>query len=388
MKKYTPIAGAAAAMLALSACSNASSETPSQAENAEAVVSVENTLFGMADTNNKSMLKKTVQKTHGPGDIEIYHYDENGKRVAYPEGTVVDGQEVTYQGSVVFSLESDEPIDDTKIDSSNAVVKLVEGDGYFPDELVLKANTLLGEWKDGKTEYTLESEDLSWTLKDYPVTVENSGKEWSVFGGDGNGIYNFNFEISGIQYDGKKLDPVELPILVYIYGRDATDMGAQYAALGEITVEEQPSGKESTQDVQIIWQGEGEKPSLADHIADNFYVIWKKDGQEQELTKDDVTLTLTSEHDESKVLDQNDYEIFNHEGESQIALKYHNWASTPVYDKLTIDVKAGDEQLSETFEIGAPMSMSLRLVEAVWKKMEQSSPTTSTVLTISPPGIR
>ena len=46
-------------------------------------VHVTSDILGMCDTGNKTTLKKDLIYTHGPGDINLYHYDASGKRVIY-----------------------------------------------------------------------------------------------------------------------------------------------------------------------------------------------------------------------------------------------------------------------------------------------------------------
>lgn len=171
-------------------------------------------IYGTADTGNKSTLKKTLKKTEGPGDINIYHYDDAGKRVVYPEGTIIELDPVTFTGYALLDLGDD--IDDSKIDSSKAVVEIAPGDGYLPEELGLSKTSLDGSWSSGKLTYALEANDLSWNMDGYPLADENSGREWSCFGGDGNGCYTFNFRVRGLLYDGSEIPAQTFPVQVYI----------------------------------------------------------------------------------------------------------------------------------------------------------------------------
>lgn len=206
---------------ALTACSSTTAENSSDAVSAGEApeLSITSTIYGTADTGNKSTLKKTLVKTSGPGDIDIYHYDEAGMRVAYPEGTSVSLDPVTYTGYALLDLGDD--VDDSKIDSTKAVVEIAPGDGYAPEELVLSRTTLEGSWAQGKLSYALEAGDLVWNMDGYPLVDENSGREWSCFGGDGNGCYTFNLRVRGIKYDGAEVMPQTFPVQVYIWGRDA-----------------------------------------------------------------------------------------------------------------------------------------------------------------------
>ncbi|MCD7757928.1 MAG: hypothetical protein LUH45_07140, partial [Clostridiales bacterium] len=209
----------------------AAGETPStggdeeEEEPIEVSVTAESDIFGSADTGNKSTLKSELVYTSGPGDINLYYYNEDGERVQYEDQSEThEGDTVTYTGSATISLALAEgEIDDSKIDSSNAVVKLAEGDGYYPEELVLAATSLTGSLENGQMTYTLSEGDLEWYTGDYEWSDFNSGREWSCFGGDGNGYYTFNFEVSGITYDGVEVDPVQFQVNVYIWGRDGSD---------------------------------------------------------------------------------------------------------------------------------------------------------------------
>ncbi|SER83396.1 PTS transporter subunit EIIC [Streptococcus gallolyticus] len=238
-------------------------------------------------------------------------------------GGAIAGEKVTYSGEATIQLTSTETIDDSKIDSSDAVISLVDGDGYYTDELILKATTLDNDWSNGQTTYTLSEGDIEWSLGDYVVSDSNSGKEWSAFGGDGNGVYTFNLQVSGLKYDGEEVDAQMFKVKVYIYGRDATDMAEQYNDLEDIVATESSSGKTLSNTIQWTWKGSGDKPNL----ADNIYITWSKEDGEMDLSADAVTITLTSEYGDSLTLSDDDYQVFNHDNETQIALIYRNWAS-------------------------------------------------------------
>ena len=47
------------------------------------VMEVTSDILGLADTGNKSTLKETLVKENGPGDTNLYYYDEEGNRVIY-----------------------------------------------------------------------------------------------------------------------------------------------------------------------------------------------------------------------------------------------------------------------------------------------------------------
>ncbi len=117
-----------------------------------------------------------------------------------------------------MTLSLSQDVDDSKIDSSNAKVELVAGDGYTTTELCFAATQLTGSWQNGQLEYTLGVDDLTWDNSQYAIT-ETSGcsSEWSCFGGDGAGNYYFNLQVSGILYDGTEIPSQIIPVHVYIY---------------------------------------------------------------------------------------------------------------------------------------------------------------------------
>lgn len=261
-------------------------------------------IYGTADTGNKSTLKKTLKKTEGPGDINIYHYDDTSKRVVYPEGTIIELDPVTFTGYALLDLGDD--IDDSKIDSSKAVAEIAPGDGYLPEELGLSKTSLDGSWSSGKLTYALEANDLSWNMDGYPLADENSGREWSCFGGDGNGCYTFNFRVRGLLYDGSEIPAQTFPVQVYIWGRDATDMAQKYSSIPQITAAEAASGIAPTSETQWSWIGDGNKPCLCDQKVDNFYAVWPEGSDASGISQTDVSVTLYSQYGDIKKLGTDD----------------------------------------------------------------------------------
>lgn len=327
-----------------------SSETSDDAA-ASVGLTVASTIFGSADTGNKSTLKKTLQKTEGPGDIDIYYYDENGSRVAYPEGTVVELEPVEYSGEALMDLGDD--VDDSLIDSSNAVVKITAGDGYSTEELILNATALDGTWENGKYHYTLGENDIEWNTGDYPLKDDNSTREWSCFGGDGNGCYTFNLEVSGITYDGQEVEPTTFPVEEYIWGRDATDLGSQYNSV------EAPTAVQGTSDVtpsdEIIWTwiGDGEKPILCDDLADDFFAAWTEGTDASSVAQEDVTVTLYNQYGSSYELSDDEYTVFASQTETQVAVTYMQWSATPVYTTMTISINSGELSAEQEYDIAS-----------------------------------
>lgn len=362
--------GALGVLGGLAGCSGDVETEGSAATGATPTVSASSTIFGSADTGNKSSLKHTLQKTSGPGDINIYYYDESGNRVAYPDDTVIEDMPgVSYVGEASIVLEG-EDIDDSLIDSSSAVVRIVEGDGYYPDELVLLKTTLGGDWKGGACTYTLAEGDLEWNMGDYPLVDENSGREWSVFGGDGNGCYTFNFEVSGIRYDGAELDPVGFPVQIYIWGRDASDRVAEFNATPDPSGVAVASGVTPTDEVQWAWlpssgeavlcnedgswPDEAGSPVLCDSEADNVFVVWPQGSDASWVTSENVTVSLNCAYDEPLELKRDEqFEVFSSESETQIAITFMNWPYTPVYTSMTISVDADGLEAEKTVDVAS-----------------------------------
>ncbi len=278
-------------------------------------------------------------------------------------------------GEATITLTAEEgKVNDSLIDSSNAVVSIADGDGYHADEMKLTATTLEGEWENGQITYTLSAEDLDWNNEYiYGEDNDSTSLEWSVFGGDGNGCYTFNFEVSGIIYNGEEVDPITFPVQVYIFGRDASDLGKMnYDGVESAVAVESPLEIAQTDEVQWAWKGDAsanytdeegnevEKPILCDNVADDFYVIWPEGTDASAITADDVTVTLYSDYGDSYTLStetaygENEYSVFAAEDQTQIAVTFMHWPYVPVYTTMTIAVDDGEGLMAETtYEIGS-----------------------------------
>lgn len=307
------------------------------ADDATPTLSVESNLFGSVYTNGKSTLKYHLNTT--------LSYAEDSSAV------------------LTLTLPDGSPVDDSKIDSSNATVILDEGDGYYPSEYLFHATTLDGEWQNGSLTYTLDDDALELDLTQYPLADLDSGREWSCLGGDGHGNYHFNLTVSGILYDGKPVESQTFPldILVYgynysddavnLYGENGTEpIQPEFASLSD----KSGAAAEAQAEPIFTWVGAGEVPILCDHLADDFYITWNADADASALTSADVTITLANERGDSKVLvaDQ-DYFVQSDKGETQIALTYQNWAFIPVYTTMTIEVNGEGAAAAQTFDIGS-----------------------------------
>lgn len=371
---------ALALVLSLTACAQDQKQTSGSAPK----LSITSTIFGSGDTGGKTTLKNILLTAEGPGDQTIRYSDPNtGERLDYPvyheDGSLfqVEQPPVSYTGSAVLTLEG-EDLDDSKIDSSNAVVSLLPGDGYYTDELILNADKLEGTWQNGTLEYTLKEGDLEWNVGDYQYLDDNSGREWSILGGDGNGCYTFRFEVSGITYDGKPVDAASFQVKVYIWGRTGTDLAP---VITDLAAENHlPSGASQGKETQWTWAGEqgdflgGEaKPILCDDKQDDFFITWPTGTDASSVTADNVTVTLNTQYGESYQLksagEHVRYAVFTSESETQVAVTFRHAAFTPVFNTMTIEVNADGLSASNTYDIAhfypAEMSLGRQALEII-----------------------
>ena len=333
------------------------------------ILSVSSTIFGSGDTGGKTSLKNILVTADGPGDQTIRYSDpKTGERLDYPvyneDGSLfsVDQPPVSYTGSATLRLLGTN-IDDSKIDSSKSVVTLLPGDGYYADELTLKADSLSGQWKNGALEYTLQTGDLDWYIGDYEYMDHNSGREWSVLGGDGNGVYTFNFQVSGITYDGQPVNAVSFPVRVYIWGRTGTDLAPVITDL----VPENHLRSASSQGNTVQWSWVGShgdfmggtpKPVLCDDKQDDFFITWPTGTDASGITAANVTVTLHSQYGEhyqlTSIGEHIQYAVFSSAGETQVAVTFRHAAFTPVFNTMTIAIDDGQGlTASQTYDIAS-----------------------------------
>lgn len=335
----------------LTACSSSQSDAASEKEGASDTpeLKITSSIYGTADTGNKSTLKKTLKKTEGPGDINICHYDDTGKRVAYPEGTIIELDPVTFAGYALLDLGDD--IDDSKIDSSKAVVEIAPGDGYLSEELSLSKTSLGGSWSSGKLTYALEANDLSWNMDGYPLADENSGREWSCFGGGWQWLPYLQLPGTRPSLRRKRDSSADFPGPSLYLERDATDMAQKYNSIPQITAAEAASGIAPTSETQWSWIGDGDKLCLCNQKVDNFYAVWPEGSDASGISQADVSVTLLSQYGDIKKLGTDDYRVFASAEETQIAVTYVHWPMTPVYAALQIDIAWTSFEASHTFDI-------------------------------------
>ncbi len=315
----------------------AQAESSDASQSAVPVLSVESHLRGSAYTNGKSTLKYHLH-------TDVSYADDSNAVFTL---TMPDGSE----------------IDDSKIDCSSASVSLSQGDGYYSSEYVLLAAALDGEWQDGQYIYTLSDGDFELNLDQYPLVDLDSGREWSCLGGDGAGNYHFNLTVSGIVYDGEMVEaqtfPLDISVYGYNYSEDAINL---YGETGTPPISPEFASLEEKADVSVpssaqpvwTWIGAGDIPILCDHLADDFYITWDADSDASGLTSSDITVILTGQYGDMLILEpEKDYFVQSSRTETQIALTYQNWAFTPVYTSMTIEVNGEHASASETFDIAS-----------------------------------
>lgn len=263
-----------------------------------ALVVESNDIFGQADTGGKTSLKNILLTASGSGDQRIAHSDpETGERIYYPTDAKIEEPGVQYTGEAVITL-TGKNVNASRIATSNAKVELVAGDGYYPEELVLDNDKVNASWNNGTLTYALEEGALEWYTGNYNLMDDNSGRDWSVLGGDGNGVYTFNFQVSGVEYDGREVDPVVFQVKVYIWGRTGTDLAPTIVDLEPEN--HLPSGVSQSILPQWTWGGDNTgnflgaeaKPVLCDDKQDDFFITWPAVANASRLTADDVTVTL------------------------------------------------------------------------------------------------
>lgn len=332
-------------------------------------------IFGSGDTGGKTTIKHTLVTAAGPGDQTIRYSDpETDERKDYPvyneDGTLFEVEQppVRYTGSAVLTLVGDN-LDDSLIDSSNAVVSLLPGDGYDADEFILRADALSGEWKDGFLAYTLQEGDLAFNTGDYAFIDPNSGRKWSILGGDGNGCFVFNLGVSGITYGGQAVNDTSFQVRVYIWGRTGTDVAPEIV---DIAPEAHlPSGTQAGDEIQWSWRGdEGDflgapaKPVLCDDKQDDFFITWAEGTDASGLTAADVTVTLSSRYGDTYQLkaegEHIQYAVFAAENETQVAVTFRHAAFAPVFTTMTITVEGAGLSASRTYDIASVYAYMLQ----------------------------
>lgn len=316
------------ALASLSGCSpvlqNAEKETTEKA-----VVKVESDLFGEGYTRAKSTLKKEF------------------------------GGEIDFGGSsATFTIEiPNNEFEPDKLDASQAKITLEDGDGYYASQFDFEKK-LTGKWnEDGEYILTLDPQDL--TVNNQGYLVDNGGMEWSAIGGDGKGLYYLNMNLSGLAYDGEKLDDAPFRTKVQVYGYDYTqDAEELYDHQEELTADFKPLSIDVDVKDEPIWTwiGTGEEPILCDNETDDIYISWPE-STDPHVGTDDVSIILQNEKGDSLLLKENEDYVVRTDGSlTQIALTYKYYPFAPVFTEMKVIVDQNsveniDEKIEQIFDV-------------------------------------
>ncbi|CAK7213422.1 hypothetical protein SBRCBS47491_001790 [Sporothrix bragantina] len=250
-------------------------------------------------------------------------------------------------------LEHAGQVNDSLIGYDNAVVSLVEGDSYYVSEYLLKANKLTEAWVNGISSYTLHENDLVIYNGDYVTKDANSGREWSCLGGDGQGQYLFNFEVSGLTYGGLPVAPVQFPVQIHIFGYNYTSDAITKYGNGNRTEAVFVSLADRVSDVPaaastpiFTWIGAGTGSdnvtiNLSDVHQDDIYITWPSGTDASNLEISDIVLVLYSRYgDTMTLLPGSDYVIHMWGGVTQIAITFQYYPFRPVFTTMSLTVNA------------------------------------------------
>ena len=216
-----------------------------------------------------------------------------GMELAITNGTV----------QVVLDLEG---IDDSLIDSSEAQIALLPGDGYKLYEVNFEEGALSSEWAGGKADYTMG----------------NISGNFSPQGGDGNGHYDFRIGISGLKYNGLPLSEAIVRTDFYSFGRTFEVTG------GSLILNTEPT-----------WSSVDEVPVICDAYPDTVTAHWPVAFDASTLTAQDVTVTLISTYGDELTLEpETDYTVKASADATDITLNYIYWAYAPVYTTMRVEI--------------------------------------------------
>lgn len=292
-------------------------------------MTIESHIFGSAYTYSKSTLKEALKEVVDYGDT-----------------------------SATISLDM-EGLDNDQIDSNNATIRLMEGDGYYVNEYIFQATSLVNPWIDGQTTYALQAGDLEIDRSVYDLKDTNSGREWSCLGGDGSGLYRFHFMLEGVTYCGLPLPSKEFQGHVQIYGQDFVGLAGMTFKNGMNVEAEMISlsqrGMSVPQESEPVWTwiGDGNQPILCDDLADDFYITWPEGTNASDLKKQDISIVLTNSYGDVFTLNEDEFEINTSASETQIAVTLLYLPNTPVYTQMKISVNASSASSEKIYDIAS-----------------------------------
>ena len=246
---------------------------------------------------------------------------EPAGRVVLPE-VLVEGKLTANAGmnlevtngtvQVVLALEG---IDDSQIDSSQAQISLLPGDGYKTYEVNFAEGTLSDTWTAGKADYTMG--DISGNF--------------SPQGGDGNGHYDFRIGIDGLKYKGLPLSQAIVRTDFYSFGRTFSITG------GSLILNTEP-----------VWSSDAEVPVICDAYPDTVTMQWPVAFDASKVTAEDVTVTLISTYGDELVLDRGtDFVVRSSVDTTEVTLNYIYWAYAPVYTTMRVEVATANAAWNE-----------------------------------------
>ncbi len=239
--------------------------------------------------------------------------------VTHEDGLTFKNNQITFK----FTVDGKQ-VDSSLVNNSTAKVTLADGDGYYTTDYVYSDKGLSNKIKNASINYSIKPEDLQITNSGYVLGENGGGRGWSELGGDGNGNYNLNFELSGLKYNGLPISNKIFKAHIYCYGRTfKVDNGSIYA----------------TSYLKWSTDSENNLPNLADQYSDNLILSWANGINASKLSEDDVTLTMESEYgDTLKLKRGTDFTLETSKTKTIIEVNYTYWANAPVYTKLKVDV--------------------------------------------------
>ena len=272
----------------------------------------------------------------GTGDNHAHYSETSAKIGKYVIPKVsVDGTiegEVTHEDGLTFKNNQitfkftvdGKQVDSSLVNNSTAKVTLADGDGYYTTDYVYSDKGLSNKIKNASINYSIKPEDLQITNSGYVLGENGGGRGWSELGGDGNGNYNLNFELSGLKYNGLPISNKIFKAHIYCYGRTfKVDNGSIYA----------------TSYLKWSTDSENNLPNLADQYSDNLILSWANGINASKLSEDDVTLTMESEYGDTLKLKRGTvFPLETSKPKTIIEVNYTYWANAPVYTKLKVDV--------------------------------------------------
>lgn len=272
----------------------------------------------------------------GTGDNHAHYSETSAKIGKYVipkvsvdgtiEGEVTQEDGLTFKNNqITFKFTVDgKKVDSSLVNNSTAKVTLADGDGYYTTDYVYSDKGLSNKIKNASINYSIKPEDLQITNSGYVLGENGGGRGWSELGGDGNGNYNLNFELSGLKYNGLPISNKIFKAHIYCYGRTfKVDNGSIYA----------------TSYLKWSTDSENNLPNLADQYSDNLILSWANGINASKLSEEDVTLTMESEYgDTLKLKRGTDFTLETSKTKTIIEVNYTYWANAPVYTKLKVDV--------------------------------------------------